>query len=59
MYVNEKDRDPEPLKPFYHTLEAQITTDDYRALGAGLIHLLDQLKPAKISLLNSESDRDL
>lgn len=56
--VNEKDRDPEPSRPFYHTLEIQITTDDYRALGAGLIHLLDQLKPAKISLLNSESDRD-
>ncbi len=41
---------------FHHFLEVQITTEDYRVLGAGLISLLDQLRPSKISLLNSDSD---
>ncbi len=48
----------ESLAPFYHKLEVQITTEDYKALGSGLIYTLCQLRPSKVSLLNSESDSD-
>ena len=37
-------------------LDLQITTEDYRVLGAELFSLLKRLRPAKISLLRLETD---